>query len=123
MPKVLLVADAPWVVNEVRTALAVHDWTIDELSDPREAAGRSVGYNAVIVDMQVDSMGGMAVIRDIRQQTAGGPRPRLVLLLDRSADAFLARRAGADASVVKPVQPYDLRTALGRAPARAAEEE
>ena len=117
MPKVLLVADTPWVLNEVRTALAVDDWTIDELKDPRQAAERSSGYDAVIVDMQVGSMGGMAVIRDIRQQTAGGPRPRLILLLDRSADEFIARRGGADASVVKPVVGYDLRMAMGRPPA------
>lgn len=123
MPRVLLVADTPWVVSEVRGALAVDDWTIEELSDPREAAERSVGYDAVIVDMQVQSMGGMAVIRDIRQRAAGGARPRLILLLDRSADSFLARRAGADASVLKPVQAYNLRSALGHAPRRAAEEE
>jgi AmiR/NasT family two-component response regulator len=36
----------------------------------------------------------------------------LVLLLDRSADTFLAGRAGADASVLKPIDSDRLRRAL-----------
>jgi DNA-binding response OmpR family regulator len=68
--------------------------------------------DAVIVDMQVQSMGGMAVVRDIRAAFQSGPRPRTVLLLDRSADTFLAKRAGADAWVLKPFQDSELRTAL-----------
>jgi CheY-like chemotaxis protein len=63
--------------------------------------------------MQVGSMGGMAVVRDIRQTIE--PRPRLVLLLDRSADTFIARRAGADAHVLKPIEAGRLREALGPA--------
>ena len=121
MSKVLLVADAPWVVNEVRAALSLGDWDVEELDDPSQAASLSAEQeaDAVVVDMQVASMGGMAVIRDIRQSTAGGRRPRLVLLLDRSADTFLAKRAGADACVTKPITAVELRKALAPA-ARAA---
>jgi DNA-binding response OmpR family regulator len=36
----------------------------------------------------------------------------LVMLLDREADVFLARRAGADAAVVKPFDAEELRTAI-----------
>ena len=121
MPRALLVADTTWAVNEVRTALSLGDWEIEELSDPRQASSRAAEVDAVIVDMQVASMGGMAVIRDIRQSTAGGRRPRLVLLLDRTADEFLGRRAGADATVIKPITPVDLRQAL--APTSSSEEE
>lgn len=121
MSNVLLIADTPWVVNEVRSALAVGDWEIDELTEPAQAAAAAAGVDAVIVDMQVASMGGMAVIRDIRQSTDGVRRPRLVLLMDRSADAFLARRAGADAAVLKPIAASELRNALD--PGTATEEE
>jgi DNA-binding response OmpR family regulator len=114
MPTLLLVADASWVVNEVRSALAVGNWQIEVSSDPEEAAGRAVeiGADAVVVDMQVKAMGGMAVVRDIRQSIEPEDRPRTILLLDRAADEFLARRAGADQHVIKPINAHQLRTAL-----------
>jgi len=112
MPKLVLVADAPWVANEVKAALATDAWQVIEVADPRHATAtiEATGPSVVIVDMQVASMGGMALLRDIRQTL--DPRPRLVLLLDRSADTFLARRAGADASVLKPIDSGRLRRAL-----------
>jgi DNA-binding response OmpR family regulator len=68
--------------------------------------------DVVIVDLQVRNMGGMAVVRDIRATVAPEKMPRLVILLDRTVDGFLAKRAGADAWVVKPFTDHDLRTAL-----------
>lgn len=115
MPTVLVVADGAWVTNDVRSALAVGSWVIEELDDPRRVVER-IGesrVDAVIVDMQVGSKGGMAVVRSIRQAIEEHDRPRTVLLLDRTADTFLARRAGADASVLKPINAADLRIALG----------
>jgi DNA-binding response OmpR family regulator len=113
VPTLLLVADTPWVANEVRAALAAQPWDVVQVSDPREATAMAeqLKAKAVVVDMQVGSMGGMAVIRDIRQSL--DPRPRLVLLLDRSADTFIARRAGADAHVTKPIETTQMREALG----------
>ena len=115
MSRVLLVADASWVVNEVRSSLTLGTWEIDEVSDPRQASLLAKEHQAaaVIVDMQVGSMGGMAVVRDIRQSFDELERPRTVLLLDRSADEFIARRAGADACVIKPITASELRNALG----------
>lgn len=124
----MVVADADWVVNEVRSALALGDWeVVDVVRDPRTAleAVEEVSPDAAIVDLQVGSMGGMAVIREIRQNLDVSRRPRTVLLLDRSADEFIARRAGADAMVLKPITTHDLRAALSprHAHVGAAEEE
>jgi DNA-binding response OmpR family regulator len=107
MPTVLVVADG--------SALSVGSWQIEEIDDPRSVNDRleESRVDAVIVDMQVGSKGGMAVVRSIRQATDALDRPRTVLLLDRTADQFLARRAGADASVLKPINAADLRAALG----------
>lgn len=115
MSKVLLVADASWVVNEVRSSLTLGTWEIKEVPDPRLATELADEYeaDAVIVDMQVGSMGGMAVVRDIRQSFDEEDRPRTVLLLDRSVDKFIAGRAGADAYVLKPITASELRDALG----------
>jgi DNA-binding response OmpR family regulator len=125
MPTVLVVADGSWVTNEVRSALSVGSFQIEEISDPRAVEERLTRshLDAVIVDMQVGSMGGMAVVRAIRQSTDPSDRPRTVILLDRSADRFLARRAGADAFVQKPINDAELRTALTRPHTRSSEEE
>lgn len=114
MLKVLLVADASWVTNEVRAGLSLGDWEVEEVTDPRlvTALTKETRPDAVIVDMQVGSMGGMAVIRGIRGEVDEAVRPRTILLLDRSADEFIARRAGADACVQKPINAHALRTAL-----------
>lgn len=115
MPKVLLVADASWVVNEVRSALSLGHWNIEVVTDPRVTTELTseLEPHSVIVDMQVGSMGGMAVIRGIRGEIDASSWPRLVLLLDRKVDEFIARRAGADACVLKPINAAELRTALG----------
>ncbi len=112
MSKLVLVADAGWVVNEVEAALAVDGWQVHVLSDPKAvvATVNEMRPDAVVVDMQVGSQGSMAVVRAIRQ--SADLRPRLVMLLDRAADTFIARRSGADAHVLKPISAYELRRAL-----------
>ena len=122
MPTALVVADGSWVTNEVRSALSFGGWEIEEITDPRSVVARveESRVDAVIIDMQVGSKGGMAVIRSIRQATDLFERPRLVLLLDRTADEFLARRAGADAAVLKPFDAPELRAALAMRSAAVA---
>lgn len=115
MPTALLVTDATWVTNDVRSALAVDHWEVIELDDPTLAGdkAREIGPDAVIIDMQVKSMGGMAIIRAIRAKFQDSAPPRTVLLLDRAADKFLAKRALADSSVLKPIVASELKDALG----------
>lgn len=117
MPTALVIADAHWVLDDVEAALSYGDWQIETLSDPRLAAARVVESRpeVVIVDLQVHSMGGMAIIRAIRGAFVDSPPPPTVLLLDRSADTFIARRAMADSSVVKPFTATELRSAIAGA--------
>jgi DNA-binding response OmpR family regulator len=116
MPEILLVADASWVVGDARSAFGEGDFDLEVLDDPRDAAPlwSERRFDAVVVDLQVGSMGGMAVTRAIRDAAAaaGAEPPPILLLLDREADAFLAGRAGADAWVRKPCAAGDLRTAV-----------
>jgi hypothetical protein len=58
-------------------------------------------------------MGGVAVAIDLRNEESGGriPRARILLLLDRRDDAFIARRADVDLTLVKPVDAGVLRRA------------
>ena len=58
-------------------------------------------------------MGGMAVCMTLRQDESGGrlPHIKVLMLLDRMADIFLARRAGAEGWLVKPLDSLRLRRA------------
>jgi two-component system chemotaxis response regulator CheY len=113
MSRVLLVADSEWVINDVHAVLGGGDWDVEVLTDPHQTLDTVVATSpdVVLADLQIGSMGGMAVVRDIRAGVEAEDRPRLVLLLDRSADGFLAKRAGADAWVVKPFEADQLRQA------------
>jgi DNA-binding response OmpR family regulator len=119
--KVLLVADEPWIRNEAIAALSETETVVREISVPREAAQVANEFepDVVIVDLQVGSMGGMAVARALREAEFADdiPTTSIVLLLDRTADEFLARRAAADAWVVKPFTPQQLRAAIASATA------
>ncbi|MFQ5948452.1 MAG: response regulator [Acidimicrobiia bacterium] len=116
MPRVLVVADEPWVRNDVRASLSEARFELTETDDSLQAvaAAGEPHPDAVVVDLQVGSMGGMAVTRALRDAAATGrvPQVPIVILLDRRADAFLARRAGADAWLQKPFTGLALRRLL-----------
>ncbi len=113
---VLLVADEPWVIADVGAVLSDGRYAVTVVSDPRTVA-ESVAANpvdVVLVDLQVGSMGGMAVTRSVRDaaSVAGRSAPPVILLLDRDADSFLAGRSGASGSVRKPFGSAELRAAI-----------
>src|SRR3546814_18205230 len=58
-------------------------------------------------------MGGVASCVYLRQEAGAGRLPDvpILMLLDRTADIFLARRASADGWVVKPLDAFGLRRA------------
>jgi len=116
MPRVLVVADAQWTISSVRSALSAPGYELSEETDPRLVSGRvsSESPDVAVVDLQVGSMGGMAIIRELKDDAsiAGLPHVPVVLLLDRRADAFLAKRAGAEAWVQKPFTAFELRKAV-----------
>lgn len=116
---VLLVADEAWIRNETIAALSDADTVIREVEDPRRASqvAEEIQPDVVIVDLQVGSMGGMAVARALREAEFAGeiPSTSIVLLLDRTADEFLARRAAANAWLVKPFTPQQLRATIASA--------
>jgi DNA-binding response OmpR family regulator len=97
---------------------------VHEITDPRLVAKavEQIQPGVVIVDLQIGSMGGMAVARTIREAEflEEIPPTSIVLLLDRTADEFLAGRAAADAWVIKPFTPQQLRSAIATATASLA---
>ena len=119
MPKVLVVADASWVRNEVHATLTASDYEIIDHAAPETVAEVAVDQqvDVVIADLQIGAMGGMAVTRSVRETTGNSNSQGLpvILLLDRSADVFLAKRAGAAAWVTKPFTSEQLESALATA--------
>lgn len=116
MPRVLLVSDAPWVREEVRSVIVAPDVTVDEVSQGA-AVRKAVEDDApdlVILDLQIGNMGGMAVCLDLRLEEGAGRLPHVpvLMLLDRRADVFLARRSDAEGWLVKPLDPIRLGKAV-----------
>ena len=129
MTKILVAADADWVRDLVRSAFVGPGQKVVEVTrgqDVRDAVKREEP-DLVVLDLQIGNMGGVAVAIDLRLEESGGrlPREKILLLLDREADRFLAKRADADAELVKPVDAGILRRAAQRllegapAPARS----
>ncbi len=68
----------------------------------------------VLLDLRIGNMGGIATCLAVRQREERGDlRPRrILLLLDRDVDVFLAREAGADGWLVKPIEALSTRRAV-----------
>lgn len=119
MQKVLLVADRQSVIDRVHASLAGADLVLIDYADSDTAAATAYeqDIDAVLVDMQVGSMGAMAVTRDVRAKAGDAPEIPVTILLDREADAFLAGRSGAKNWISKGAPASELRAALGPTPA------
>jgi len=63
--------------------------------------------DVVVADEITSRAGAFALARDLKGSEPPF-RGRVVILLDRAEDQWLARWAGADAWFVKPVNPFDL---------------
>ena len=70
--------------------------------------------DVAVLDLQVGSMGAMAVTMNLRLYESCGRLPHIpvVMLLDRIADVHLARRSGAEGWLVKPIDSLRLRRAV-----------
>lgn len=115
MPDVLLATDADWLADQCEAALGGRHSIrrIRRGADVVAAVGEA-DPDLVILDLQIGNMGGMAACLAVRQEEGMGrlePRP-VMMLLDRDADEFLARRSQADCWLVKPVDPVRLLDAV-----------
>jgi CheY-like chemotaxis protein len=112
---VILATDADWLVDEVVAALGGPETTFTHCRDGRSVVEVVKGRtpDLVILDMQIGTMGGIAVTMDLRLDESGGilPHVAILMLLDRQADVHMARRSGADGWLIKPLDALRLRRA------------
>ena len=118
MATVLVAADGAWIRAQVRTALTGPDLELIEVNRGQEVRDLVANRHPelVILDLQIDNMGGVAVAIDLHLEASAGrvPDVPILLLLDREHDRFLAKRAAANAELVKPIDPGTLRRTVKR---------
>ncbi len=116
MAYVVIVSDARSVLDEIRSVLDDGETEIVELMTGQEvrAVVAQDAPDLVIADSQIQNMGGVAVCHDLKLEESGNriPRVPVLLLLDRRADTFVAKRSGAEGFLVKPLDPMRLRKAI-----------
>jgi CheY-like chemotaxis protein len=115
MTTILVAADAKWVRDQVRAAFMGPKQQVVEVTRGQDVrnAFAEVDPDLVVLDMQIGNMGGIAVALDLRLEESAGrlDRANILLLLDRAADEFIARRADVDLILLKPVDAGILRRA------------
>ena len=72
-----------------------------------------VSPDLVVLDLQIGNQGGVATSVLIRQEQEVGRLPScpILMLLDRTADVFMAQFSRADGWLVKPIDAFRLRRA------------
>ena len=110
---ILVAAEASWIRDLVRTAFVGAGQRVLEVSRGQDVRKAVEEYepDLVVLDMQIGNMGGIAVTIDLRLEAGVGrlPDTKILLLLDREADRFLADRIEVDGELVKPVDAGQLR--------------
>lgn len=116
MAYVVIVSDARSVLNDLRAVIDDGENDIVEVLSGAEVRGvvADDAPDIVIADCQIQNMGGIAVCHDLKLEESGNriPHVPVLLLLDRRADVFLAKRCGAEGFLIKPLDPIRLRKAV-----------
>ena len=113
---VLIATDAQWVLDEVVAALGSPSTSFQVVTNGRKVADVVAERtpDIAILDLQVGTMGGMAITMDLRLDSSSGVLPHVpvLMLLDREVDVHMARRSGANGWIIKPLDPLRLRRAV-----------
>ena len=122
VPHYLIATDAEWVLDDVQGALEGPGTTLTYCESGQQVTPsvKADKPDLVILDLQIGTMGGMAVTMDLRLEESGGRLPHVpvLMLLDRTADVFLASRAGAEGWLIKPLDSLRLRPCRADDPGR-----
>ena len=115
--RILLVTDNPKISVAVMSALiGERETDVMEVSTPQRAVSvidSGEHFDVVLGDNDTAPTGGFFLAREIKARVQmGRDMPPVVLLLAREQDRFLSNWSQADAFVIKPVDPFNLREVL-----------
>jgi len=112
---ILVATDAENVLADVTAALGGPDVSFTVCRNGRHVsdAVKQRTPDLAVLDLQIGSMGGMAVTMSLRLDESAGTLPHVpvLMMLDRQADVHLAKRCAADKYLVKPIDPLTLKRA------------
>lgn len=121
--KILIATDSKDLFEQVKSALLNSQiqlfWAKSGQEVMEVLAGKAQNQSAesislpdlVVCDLQIQNMGGVAICYEMYLEMSAGRIPEIpiVLLLDREADIFLAKEAGASKYLLKPVNALKLK--------------
>ncbi|MBB3274587.1 MULTISPECIES: response regulator [Pseudoxanthomonas] len=109
--RILVVDDSASMRQMVAFALTSAGYAVDEAEDGQVALGRAQGqrFNAVVTDVNMPNMDGIALIRALRGLPDYKFTPLLMLTTESAADKKAeGKAAGATGWLVKPFNPEQL---------------
>jgi DNA-binding response OmpR family regulator len=108
---VVIAEKDPHDLEALRAAFEAPDCEVLAALDGRVAVTltRERKPEAVVLAASLGSMGGFAASREIKTSAELGEisEPKVVVLIERAADAWLAGWSRCDAWLVKPIDPVD----------------
>lgn len=109
---VVIAEKDPYDLEALRAAFEAPACEVLAAFDGNVALGltRERSPDAVVLASSLGQMGGFAVSREIKTSAGLGeiPEPKVIVLLEREADVWLAGWSRCDAWLVKPVDPQDV---------------
>jgi DNA-binding response OmpR family regulator len=121
----VVIADKdPYDLQALQAGLAAPDREIVIVADGENVItlAQSRHVDVVVVGSSLGQMGGFAVSRELKMvaDTGAIAEPKVIVMLEREADAWLANWARTDAYLVKPVDVAELDALIGELAGQAA---
>ena len=108
--EILVVSEDPRAVDFVRASVGA-DATYTVASNGLEAVRMSTATrpDVVVADETTEPFGAFGLSRELKMLS---DPPRVIVILDRAQDTWLAKWSGADLWFVRPVDPFELAEAV-----------
>ena len=102
--KICLITDNS-CVKDTLIKLIDFECNFTHLNDAKDVI---ISYDFIFIDMQVNNNGGPSMVRELKRSELVIDST-IVLLIDREADSFQAKRVGADSYLLKPLEKTKLK--------------
>jgi DNA-binding response OmpR family regulator len=110
----LLALELAWLVELASVEVLGPQVDGREADDVLVCGDAMVARELVVLDLQIGNMGGVATCLAIRNEESGGrlDPQQVLLLLDRTADEYLAKQCNSNGWLIKPLDALGLRRAV-----------